>query len=84
MDSDIFPGILQRLQHVIEEREQIESDYASLENDYILCQSELSAARDRISRLLTHLERSEKMVAVMQEAKDELQAKARGLPLIFC
>ena len=41
----------------------------------MLCQSELCAARDRISRLMTHLERSEKMVAVMQEAKDGLQGK---------
>lgn len=62
---------------MVEQREQIEQDYATLENDFILCQSELSAARDRISRLMAHLERSEQMLAVIQNSKDELQGKVR-------
>ena len=78
-DISILSCDPQRLQQVIDEREQIEQDYATLENDFVLCQSELCAARDRISRLMTHLERSEKMVAVMQEAKDGLQGKVGGV-----
>lgn len=57
------------------ERECIQAEYDALENDYALVQLELRAARERISRLMNHLERSEQLVAFTQEERDVLQNK---------
>ncbi len=57
------------------ERESIQAEYDALENDYTLVQLELRAARERISRLMGHLERSESLVAFAQEERDATQLK---------
>ncbi len=57
------------------ERESIQAEYDALENDYTLVQLELRAARERISRLMGHLERSETLVAFAQEERDAIQHK---------
>ena len=48
-----------------------------MENDYTLVQLEVRAARERISRLMGHLERSEHLVALTQEAKENLESRVR-------
>lgn len=45
------------MQELLSEHEGIRQDYEMLEGDYMLVVSELSAARDRISKLLTHLQK---------------------------
>ena len=45
------------MQQLLSEREDIQSEYEQLEQEYMLVVSELNAARDRISKLLNHLER---------------------------
>ncbi|XP_019857159.1 PREDICTED: uncharacterized protein LOC105314219 isoform X1 [Amphimedon queenslandica] len=69
----------QRLQELLAERECIQAEYDALENDYALVQLELRAARERISRLMNHLERSEQLVAFTQEERDVLQNKVGQL-----
>jgi uncharacterized protein YeeX (DUF496 family) len=49
--------LLQKMQELLAEHEAIRQDYETLEGDYMLVVSELSAARDRISKLLTHLQK---------------------------
>ena len=63
------------MQELVKERESIQAEYDALENDYTLVQLELRAARERISRLMGHLERSEQLVAFAQEERDALQHK---------
>ncbi len=48
---------LQKMQELLSEHEGIRQDYDMLEGDYMLVVSELSAARDRIAKLLTHLQK---------------------------
>ena len=45
------------MQELLSEQEGIRQDYELLERDYYLVSSELSAARDRIAKLLTHLQK---------------------------
>ena len=47
-------------------------EYDQIEGEFLLVCSELSAARDRIMKLLSHLERSEKVVTITQEEKEKL------------
>ena len=47
----------QKMQHLLSERESVQNEYEQLEQEYRLVVSELNAARDRISKLLNHLER---------------------------
>ena len=49
--------VSQKMQQLLSEREDIQSEYEQLEQEYMLVVSELNAARDRISKLLNHLER---------------------------
>ena len=65
------------------EKESIQLEYEALENDYMLVQSEVRAARDRISRLMAHLERSEQLVALTQDERDKLQTRVRNLCGLF-
>jgi chromosome segregation ATPase len=69
----------QRIQELLAERECIQAEYDALENDYTLVQLELRAARERISRLMNHLERSEQLVAFAHEERDSLQNKVLQL-----
>ena len=71
----------QRLQELLVERESIQAEYDALENDYTLAQLELRAARERIGRIMGHLERSEQLVALKQEEKDVLQNKVNIIVL---
>ena len=48
---------MQKMQELLSEREDIQSEYKQLEQEYMLVASELNAAKDRITKLLTHLER---------------------------
>ncbi len=57
------------------QREAIQCEHDQLESEYMLVCSELSAARDRISTLLSHLERSETVVTIKQEEMDKLKDK---------
>lgn len=45
------------MQQLLSERESVQNEYEQLEQEYMLVVSELNAARDRISKLLNHLER---------------------------
>lgn len=45
------------MEELLTEQENIRESYDTLEADYMLVVSELSAARDRIFKLLTHLEK---------------------------
>ena len=54
-----------------------------MENDYTLAQLELRAARERIGRIMGHLERSEQLVALKQEEKDVLQNKVNIIVLFM-
>ena len=67
---------------MLAERECIQAEYDALENDYTLVQLELRAARERISRLMSQLERSERLVAFAHEERDALQCKVREI--IYC
>lgn len=59
------------------ERESIQAEYDALENDYTLVQLELRAARERIMKLMGHLERSESLVSFAQEERDAVQHKVQ-------
>ena len=63
------------MQELLSERESIQAEYDELEGEFMLVSSELSAARDRISRLMSHLERSEKIVTITQEENEKLKDK---------
>lgn len=73
----LFLSLFQRLQELLAERECIQAEYDALENDYALVQLELRAARERISRLMSQLERSERLVAFANEERDALQSKVK-------
>ena len=45
------------MQELLSEQESVRETYEFLEGEYMLVYSELSAARDRISKLLVHLEK---------------------------
>ena len=45
------------MQELLSEQEGIKEAYEQLEGEYMLVVSELSAARDRIAKLLAHLEK---------------------------
>ena len=77
----VFFLFQQRLQELLVERESIQAEYDALENDYTLAQLELRAARERIGRIMGHLERSEQLVALKQEEKDVLQNKVNIIVL---
>ncbi len=49
--------LLQKMQELLSEQEDIKKAYEEQEAEYMLVVAELSAARDRIARLLTHLEK---------------------------
>ena len=57
----------QKFQELLAEREQVQQEYDDLEGEVMLVSSELSAARDRISRLRAHLERSEQVHSLEKE-----------------
>ena len=57
MYFDLSFDPLQKMQQLLSERGDIQSEYEQLEQEYMLIVSELNAARDRISKLLSHLER---------------------------
>ena len=48
---------MQKMQELLSEREDIQSEDKQLEQEYMWVASELNAAKDRITKLLTHLER---------------------------
>ena len=81
LSSQFFFLFQQRLQELLVERESIQAEYDALENDYTLAQLELRAARERIGRIMGHLERSEQLVALKQEEKDVLQNKVNIIVL---
>ena len=62
---------------MLREHQSIQTEYDDLEARYKLNVSELSAARDRIMQLLTQVERSENVVAILQEERDKLSDKVR-------
>lgn len=68
-------GNIQKMQELLSEHEGIRQDYDMLEGDYMLVVSELSAARDRIAKLLTHLQKMETEYALAQDEKDALSDK---------
>ena len=45
------------MQELLSEQESVKEAYEILEGEYMLVFSELRAARDRISKLLAHLEK---------------------------
>ena len=47
---------LQKLSDILTEKESIQAEYTKLAGELDLTESELMAARDRISKLLKHLE----------------------------
>ena len=47
----------QKMQELLSEHESIRREYENLEGEYFLLDSELGAARDRISKLLSHLQK---------------------------
>ena len=50
---------------------------------YIHTHAHTHTHRDRMNRLLTHLERSEAMVAITQEEKEKLKDKVRHVIATF-
>eukprot|EP00731_Ephydatia_muelleri_P005642 Em0002g1818a len=66
-------------QKMLREHQSIQTEYDDLEARYKLNVSELSAARDRIMQLLTQVERSENVVAILQEERDKLSDKVTKL-----
>ena len=63
------------MQQLLSEREDIQSEYEQLEQEYMLVVSELNAARDRISKLLNHLER---WVGRVRKREDEKEREGMG------
>ena len=53
------------MEELLTEQENIRESYDTLEADYMLVVSELSAARDRIFKLLTHLEKYVKIKDIL-------------------
>jgi len=49
--------VYQKMQELLSEQEGIKEAYEQLEGEYMLVETELSAARDRIAKLLAHLEK---------------------------
>ena len=62
---------------MLREQQSIQTEYDDLEASYRLNLSELSAARDRIMQLLTHVERAENVMSILQEEREELSDKVR-------
>ncbi len=57
------------------QREAIQHEHDQLESEYMVLCSEVSAARDQISTLLSHLERSEQVITLKQEEMEQLKDK---------
>lgn len=66
-------------QKMLREHQSIQTEYDELEANYNLNSSELSAARDRIMQLLSQVERSENVISILQEERDQLMDKVTKL-----
>ena len=55
--GNVCACVHQKMQELLSEQEGIKEAYEQLEGEYMLVETELSAARDRIAKLLAHLEK---------------------------
>ncbi|XP_064407637.1 uncharacterized protein LOC135352372 isoform X2 [Halichondria panicea] len=75
--TDQSNGSIRHLGEIIHEKEMIQTEYSELAGELELTVSELMAARDRIGKLLMHLDRTDKQAAATVEANEKLQEKVQ-------